>query len=169
MFKFILGIKIKGTRITSYVDWANDVCPKIKAYPEGIVSICAVANQFFGTELAKTKKPLIDECDAGFVKFAVPIVVNGDFLDTIGGCGHLLNDGEVGTFLIEKAIGKGDLGLDKKINSVKTISDTEVNELVVYVQDYLDGALSGQPSEIFDQGGKSLKDTDSLICLKRQK
>jgi len=132
---------IQGTRVTSYVGWANEVCPKIKAYPEGIAAICAVANQYFGKELAETKKPLIDECDAGFVKFAVPIVVKGEFLGTVGGCGHLLNGSEVETFLIEKAIGKGDLGLDKKINTVKTITDTEVNEMVVYVQDYLDGIV----------------------------
>jgi ligand-binding sensor protein len=134
----------EGNRITSYVAFANEVCPTIKAYPEGIAAICAMVNQYFGSELAKTKKPLIDECDAGFVKFAVPILYKGEFLGTVGGCGHLLADGEVETFLIEKAIGKDGLGLDNKINTVKKVSKNEIDELVIFVQDYLDNLLSKQ-------------------------
>jgi len=129
-------------RITSYVVFANEVCPTIRAYPEGIAAICTVANQYFGTELARTKQPLVDECDAGFVKFAVPILSEGVFLGMVSGCGHMLPDGEVETFLIEKAIGKDDLELEKKINTIKTISKKEVDELVVFVQNYLKDLLS---------------------------
>ena len=124
-------------RITSYVAFANEVCPTIKAYPEGVAAICTMANQYFGTVVAKTKRPLVDECDAGFVKFAVPILSEGLFLGMVGGCGHLFPDGEVETFLIEKAIGRDDLELDKKINTVKTISKKEVDELISFVEDYL--------------------------------
>ena len=131
-------------RITSYVAFANEVCPTIKAYPEGVAAICTVANQYFGTVLAKTKQPLVDECDAGFVKFAVPILTESVFLGMVGGCGHLLPDGEVETFLIEKAIGKDDLELDKKINTVKTISKMEVVELIAFVENYLSGLLSSK-------------------------
>ena len=131
-------------RITSYVAFANEVCPTIKAYPEGVAAICTMANQYFGTVLAKTKQPLVDECDAGFVKFAVPILSEGVFLGMVGGCGHLLPDGEVETFLIEKAIGKDDLELDKKINTVETISKNEVDELIAFVESYLSGLLSSK-------------------------
>ena len=131
-------------RITSYVAFANEVCPTIKEYPGGIAAICATANQYFGTELAKTKQTLVDECDAGFVKFAVPILSEGVLLGMVGGCGNLLPDGEVETFLIEKAIGKDDLELDKKINTVKTISKKEVDELIVFVENYLSGLLSSK-------------------------
>lgn len=131
-------------RITSYVAFANDVCSTIKAYPDGIAAICTIANQYFGTKLAKTKQPLVDECDAGFVKFAVPILSEGVLVGMVGGCGHLLPDGEVETFLIEKAIGKDDLELGKKINTVKTISKKEVAELIVFVQNHLRGLLSSK-------------------------
>ena len=120
-------------RITSYVAFgANEVCPTIKAYPEGVAAICTMANQYFGTVLAKTKQPLVDECDAGFVKFAVPILLEGVFLGMVGGCGHLLPDGEVETFPIQKAIGKDCLELDKKINTAETISKKEVDELIAF-------------------------------------
>ncbi|MCD4720369.1 MAG: PocR ligand-binding domain-containing protein [Desulfobacula sp.] len=132
----------QGNRITSYVSWANEVCPTIKSYPEGIAAICAVANQYFTKETAETKQPLVDECDAGFAKFAVPIFYKHEFLGTVGGCGHILTDGEVGTFYIEKAIGENDLGLEKKIDTVKQISENEINKLVDFVQTYLKKILS---------------------------
>ncbi len=131
----------QGNRVTKYMEFANEVCPEIKSYPEGIAAICAMVNQHFGATLAKTKQPLIDECDAGFVKFAVPILYKGEYLGTVGGCGHLLPDGEVETFFIEKAIGKDDLKLDEKIKTVKKVTDKEVNELIDFVQSYLDGLL----------------------------
>lgn len=134
----------QGNRLTSYVAFANEICPTIKSYPEGIASICAMVNQHFGAKLAKTKQPLIDECDAGFVKFAVPILLEGEFLGTVGGCGHLLPGCEVETFLIEKAIGRDDLELDKKIKTVKKVSREEVDELIVFVQTYLNNLLSKQ-------------------------
>ena len=132
----------QGNRITSYVAFANEVCPTIKSYPEGIAAICAMVNQHFGAELAKTKKPLIDECDAGFVKFAVPILFKGEFLGTVGGCGHLLPGSEVETFLIEKAIGRDDLELEAKMSTVKIVSEEEVKQLLGFVQTYLDNLMS---------------------------
>ena len=135
----------QGNRITSYMEFANEVCPAIKSYPEGIAAICAMVNQHFGAILAKTKQPLIDECDAGFVKFAVPILHNGEFLGTVGGCGHLLFDGEVETFFIEKAIGENDLKLDEKMGTIKKITDKEVHELIDFVQKYLDDLLVKKP------------------------
>jgi len=131
----------QGNRITSYVSWANEICPTIKSYPEGIAAICAVANQYFAKETAKTKQPVVDECDAGFAKFAVPIFYKHEFLGTVGGCGHILPDGEVETFFIEKAIGGNDLGLEKKIDTVKQISENDINKLVNFVQTYLKDIL----------------------------
>ena len=132
----------QGNRITSYAAFANEICPTIKSYPEGIAGICATVNQYFGAELARTKQPLIDECDAGFVKFAIPILVGDEFLGTVGGCGHLLPEGEVETFLIEKVIGKNDLDLENKLSSVKTISKTEIRELLAFMQDYLENLIT---------------------------
>ncbi|MCD4719096.1 MAG: PocR ligand-binding domain-containing protein [Desulfobacula sp.] len=131
----------QGNRITSFAAWANEVCPTIKSYPEGIAAVCAVANQYFTKETAKTKQPVVDECDAGFVKFAVPIFYKQEFLGTVGGCGHILPDGEVETFFIEKAIGKDDLELEKKIGTVKNISENDIKKLVDFVQKYLNNIL----------------------------
>lgn len=47
----------------------------------------------------QTRKPVIGECDAGLIKIAVPIFIDGTFMRTAGGCALLPAGGEVETFL----------------------------------------------------------------------
>jgi len=127
----------EGFRITSFTAWANDLCPAIKSTPQGASAICALANQYVTSQSKETGQPVIIECDAGMVKFAIPIFWNNDFLGTVGGCGHRLPDSEVETFLIHKAINRDLEELDTMAASVKTISDEEINEHIKFLQNEL--------------------------------
>jgi ligand-binding sensor protein len=133
---------LDGNRITSFKAWANEICPLIKSYPQGVSAICAVANQHFTSEAKNSQQPVISECDAGFVKFAVPIFYNQEFLGTIGGCGHCLPEGEVETFLIHKTLDIDESTLEDKAQDVKTISEDEINTLVAFLQTRLQEILS---------------------------
>ncbi len=132
----------EGNRITSFQAWANKMCPLIKSYPQGVSTICAVANQYFTSEAEKTQEPVISECDAGFVKFAIPIFYNQEFLGTVGGCGYCLPDGEVETFLIHKTLDIDESELEEMAKEVKTISEEEINKLVEFLQTRLQEMLS---------------------------
>ncbi|MDL1963839.1 MAG: PocR ligand-binding domain-containing protein [Deltaproteobacteria bacterium] len=59
---------INGTRITDNTNWANRLCPLIKANDKGINFICAIANMNMASQAKLTGKPIIEECDAGLVK-----------------------------------------------------------------------------------------------------
>ena len=67
----------EGIRITDFVKWANSLCPEIKATEKGQSYICSVAHQNLATQAVKSRKPVIDTCDAGMLKLVVPIFVNG--------------------------------------------------------------------------------------------
>ncbi len=125
---------IEGNRITSFAAWANKLCPLIKSYPQGVSTICAVANQYFTSEASQTQKPVISECDAGFVKFALPIFYNQEFMGTVGGCGHCFPDGEVETFLIHKTLDIDESQLEKMAQEVKTISEEEINKHIAFLE-----------------------------------
>ena len=131
----------EGFRITSFAAWANDLCPAIKSSPQGASAICALANQYVTSQSKETGQPVIIECDAGMVKFAIPIFWNNDFLGTAGGCGHRLPDSEVETFLIHKAIGRDLEELDAMAADVKTISNEEINEHIKFLQNELSSLL----------------------------
>ena len=96
---------VDGVRITDFKKWANRLCPLIKADEKGQSYICAVAHQNIAAQAQRTRQAVIAECDAGLMKIAVPIFLNGDFLGVAGGCGYILGDGEVDLFMVNKTTG----------------------------------------------------------------
>ena len=94
-----------GIRITDFKKWANRLCPVVKANEKGQSYICAVAHQNAANQAKKTSAPVTIECDAGLVKFVVPIIVDDEFLGVAGGCGLMQKGSEVDSFLINKTTG----------------------------------------------------------------
>jgi len=123
-----------GVGITGKPRWCNRLCPEIKANPDSLAAICAPGNQNFMAQARQTAKPVIGECDAGLVKIAVPIFVNGDFLGTAGGCGRLPEGGEVETFLIEKTTGLDEARIRERCEGIQPISEQEAREMAEYIE-----------------------------------
>ena len=96
---------VDGVRITNFKKWANKLCPVIKADEKGQNYICAVAHQNIAAQAQRSHKPVAAECDAGLMKLAVPIFLNGEFLGVAGGCGYITENGEVDMFMISKTTG----------------------------------------------------------------
>lgn len=124
----------EGIRITKYRHWANRLCPVIKANDKGQSFICAVAHQNLAAQAKQTRKPLIEECDAGIAKVVVPILVGGEFLGAACGCGSLLEGGEVDTFLINKITGIDEEEIESLSNDMGYISTEEANSLLKYLE-----------------------------------
>jgi ligand-binding sensor protein len=70
----------------------------------------------------QTRRPAIEECDAGLVKIVVPIFMDDAFLGAVGACGLLLDEGEVDTFLIDKITGIDEETAQELAAGVGTIS-----------------------------------------------
>jgi ligand-binding sensor protein len=94
-----------GVCISDFKEWVNRLCPAIKATDKGQSFICAVAHMNIAAQAMQTRRPAIEECDAGLVKIVVPIFMDDAFLGAVGACGLLLDEGEVDTFLIDKITG----------------------------------------------------------------
>ena len=96
---------VEGVRLTDFKRWANKLCPVIKAEKKGQDYICAVAHQNIAAQTKRSRKAVVAECDAGLIKLAVPIFLNGEFLGVAGGCGYIAENGEVDMFMISKTTG----------------------------------------------------------------
>ncbi len=131
----------EGFRITTFVAWANDLCPAIKSAPQGASAICALANQYVTSQCRETGQPATIECDAGLAKFAIPIFWNNEFLGTVGGCGYRLPDSEVDTFLIHKTIDYDIKKLDAMAANIKIITNEEIDAHIKFLQDELSSLL----------------------------
>ncbi|MDL1968473.1 MAG: PocR ligand-binding domain-containing protein [Deltaproteobacteria bacterium] len=136
---------INGIRITDNTNWANRLCPVIKANDKGISFICAVANMNMAFQTKLNGEPVIEECDAGLIKIAAPIFVGDEFIGTVGGCGLLIEGGEVDSFLINKITAIDENKIKSLSDDIKTISEEEAqaitdytwNQINLFVKDYV--------------------------------
>ena len=129
---------VEGVRITSYKKWANKLCPVIKADEKGQSYICAVAHQNIAAEAERTHQPVIAECDAGLMKMVVPIFINGEFLGVAGGCGYILGNGEVDTFMVNKTIGLPDEKLKNLSDDIPVMTSEQAQVHTGFIQKEVD-------------------------------
>ncbi len=91
-----------GVRISDFCKWPNELCPAVKATDKGQAFICSVAQMNLANRAQKKGRTVVDECDAGIMKMVVPIIVQNQFIGSVGACGLLLDNGEVDYFLVAK-------------------------------------------------------------------
>jgi ligand-binding sensor protein len=125
---------ISGIGITGKPNWCNKICPVIKANKDSLAAICAPGNQNFMAQAKNTKQAVIGECDAGLMKIAVPIFINGEFLGTAGGCGRLLSGGEVETFMIEKTTGLNEDEIDGLCQGLNSITEDQAEQMAAFIE-----------------------------------
>jgi ligand-binding sensor protein len=125
---------IDGVRITDYKNWANRLCPAIKATDKGQSYICAVAHMNLATQAKQTYTSLIEECDAGLVKIIVPVFVKDEFLGAVGACGMLLDEGEVDSFLINMTTGIEEQEIETLASDIGTISLEKARSILAYIE-----------------------------------
>ena len=132
---------VDGVRITNFKKWANRLCPVIKANEKGQDYICAVAHQNIAAQAERTHQPVIAECDAGLMKMVVPIFVNDEFLGVAGGCGYILGNGEVDTFMVNKTIGIADEKLKNLLDDIPVMTSDEAQSHTGFIQNEVDQIL----------------------------
>jgi ligand-binding sensor protein len=118
-----------GVRISDFKEWVNRLCPAIKATDKGQSFICAVAHMNIAAQAMQTRRPAIEECDAGLVKIVVPIFMDDAFLGAVGACGLLIDEGEVDTFLIDKITGIDEETAQELAADAGTISTADAESI----------------------------------------
>jgi len=128
---------IEGMRIIPIAQWPNKLCPEIKANPKGQSFICATAHMNIAILARESKAPVIEECDAGMIKLVVPILVEREFVGAVSGCGMLLDDGEVDTFLVNKITGMEEAYLENLAAGIPAITMKEAQDIGRFIQEQL--------------------------------
>jgi ligand-binding sensor protein len=129
---------VEGFRITDYKEWVNRLCPAIKADDRGQSFICAVAHMNISGMARQSKKPAIEECDAGLMKLVVPIFVKGEFVGAVGACGVLMDDNDVDSFMINRTIEMDEERIEALSDDIKRITTDKAEGLARYVSGRID-------------------------------
>lgn len=124
---------VEGYRITEFKNWANNLCPEIKATDKGQSFICAPAHMNIAAAALRAKKPAIEECDAGLIKMVVPIFVKEEFVGAVGACGFLLDDGEVDSFLVYKMTDIDEEKVENLSKAIPAITTAKAESLSQYI------------------------------------
>ena len=127
----------EGIRITDNKEWINELCPKIKSIDAGQTHICAVAHKNIAAIAAKSGKNIVEECDAGLIKAVAPIFKDGQCIGALGGCGKMLDDGEIEVEYISKTIKVDEAEIEELSKSIDTMSEATAEEAVSYMADEL--------------------------------
>ena len=131
----------RGMRITDFKKWANELCPSLRATEKGLQSICSVAHQNVAARVGKTRETVIDECDAGLMKFAVPIFVEDEFVGVAGGCGMLRGQEKVDAYLVHRTTDLDQNVVNDLSGDIETISEDRLESVVNYVEDRVDEVI----------------------------
>lgn len=124
----------QGIRITDFKNWANRLCPSIRATEKGLQSICSVAHQNIAARAVKDRQTIIDECDAGLMKFAVPIFVDDAFIGVAGGCGKLRGEGQVEKYLVQRTTNLSEEVVEELSADIETLPGDKLESVIAYVE-----------------------------------
>ena len=125
---------VEGVRIIDLKEFPNRLCPALRETEKGQQFICAVAHQNIAAQTVKTGKTVVDECDAGLMKFAVPIFVEDEFLGVAGGCGLLRNEEEVDAYLVHRTTGLDEEVVENLSENIETIPNDRLESAISYLE-----------------------------------
>jgi len=131
----------QGMRITDFKKWANRLCPSIRETDKGLKFICSVAHQNVAAQVLRTRETVVDECDAGLMKFAVPIFVDGKFLGVVGGCGKLRGKAKVDAYLVHRTAGLDEKGIGELAGDIEIIAEDKLESVITYVENKVDEVI----------------------------
>ena len=130
-----------GVSITRTTTWPNRLCPEIKAIPKGQTFICSTAHQNIAGEAQNTRQPVVDACDAGLLKIVVPIYVRDTFIGAAGGCGLLLDGGEVESFYVGMTLEMDEEKIGELAQSVSVMSEEKAWSVANFIKERLDSIV----------------------------
>lgn len=123
----------KGGLVTGFHQWGSGLCQAIKTDPKGGGAICAVAGQSFNARAQEEKQPFCEVCDALMTKICVPVVVDGEVLGIVGGCGVLTDDEEVEEYMVEMSTEMDGDQVARLAEGVRELGDDEVREVIGFI------------------------------------
>ncbi len=124
----------EGAPFTGYEVWGNRLCPALRRNKNAATSVCAVVNQAVRTESRQESKTIVTDCDAGLMIIAVPVIVRGEFVGMLGGCGGLRDGAEPESFLVEKLTGLSEDQVTELSSDMRQYTEDEAQAIARYIE-----------------------------------
>lgn len=90
----------------------------------------------------QSRKPAVEECDAGLTKLVVPIYYKDEFVGVAGGCGLRPRGESVDTFAVSKIADMDEEQVKQLGSGVPSISEETVSQAVDFIQERIEQILT---------------------------
>lgn len=123
-----------GRRVTDKRLWCNKLCQLIRESDKGVGGICAPSGQEFVRLTREGRESFIEECDIALAKVNVPVIVNGELLGAVGGCGPLPEGNELEDFMVSVTMGLEEEEICKLAETIPIASQERLEEIQAYIE-----------------------------------
>ena len=106
------------------------LCAKIRSINESLSFICAQTQQFMVETSRTSRKPVIDACEAGMLKFLIPLFLDGEFAGSVTVCGCSFPGEEIEVFGISQVTKMKEDEIISLVKQVPEIEQAKVDEIV---------------------------------------
>ena len=107
----------------------NELCREIRSRDKAKPVICGQSQQFMA-EMARNQKTVVVEiCEAGMVKFVVPVFRDENYLGCVTACGGMLPETEIETYLIEKTAGIDEQSVSKMAETATIVQKERIQRI----------------------------------------
>ena len=104
----------------------NPLCATIREHKGSLSFICGQTQQFLSEQARRTKKPVVDMCEAGLIKLVVPFFLNGICAGNVTACGAVCLEEEIETYLISESTNASEEDIEALCKEVSEIEREKV-------------------------------------------
>jgi ligand-binding sensor protein len=119
----------------------NPLCATIRDNGEALSFICGQTQQFMSERARRTKKPVIDMCQAGLVKLVVPFFVNSTWAGTVTACGAVCPGEEIERYLIGRSTNAGEKYIDSLCEEIPEIEREKIAQAAFHLFREMEGDI----------------------------
>ncbi len=118
-----------GGKIVLSAGTRNPLCTNIRENSQALTYICSQTNTAMTQQVKKTMQSVLDTCDAGMLRIAIPIIRNGELVGQITGCGVAEDLEEIDPFYLSQQIGRSEKDVEELVGQVPVKVPESLQEL----------------------------------------
>jgi ligand-binding sensor protein len=108
----------------------NPLCSRIREKKENRTFICSQTARAMTGEIKVTKEPSVEICEAGMIRFAVPVVREDEMIGQVIGCGVITDPEEIMPDMLAQQTGENEETIKDLVKQVKEEKQEDVEAAV---------------------------------------